>query len=262
VEASRVMILQGKVKKHIHDLLHLIKGGLGGTVGSKVSTLFSKSGSKKNEHREILKRLHEFGHSTDQLANTILALMVTSSVELTLAMTNVINLYLGSDHVKDIIAIAKATDKKTQLNAYVLEALRLQPSFRGVFRISSKDQTVNGQDFKKNDRVFLDIAASNVDASVIHNPQTVDIARSGMESLFADGAYSYLGEALTVKIVSEVTRAVFSFDGIRRAPGQSGCLTRFKDDTRLDICYAYVNNAQFVSEWPTSMSVQFNTLEK
>ena len=29
--------------------------------------------------------------------------------------------------------------------------------------ISTKDQTVNGKDYKKNDRLFLDIKASNVD---------------------------------------------------------------------------------------------------
>lgn len=44
--------------------------------------MFTKS--KTVEHRTILKRLHELGHSEDQLANTILAVMVTSSVELTL----------------------------------------------------------------------------------------------------------------------------------------------------------------------------------
>jgi hypothetical protein len=32
--------------------------------------------------------------------------------------------------------------------------------------ISSKDQTVNGKDYKKNDRVFLDTETSNVDVCV------------------------------------------------------------------------------------------------
>jgi hypothetical protein len=39
-------------------------------------------------------------------------------------MTNVVNLYLGDEYVKDIAAIAKATDKKAELDVYVLEALR------------------------------------------------------------------------------------------------------------------------------------------
>jgi hypothetical protein len=53
-----------------------------GSIVGTFSTWFSKP--KSVEHREILKRLYALGHSDDQLANTILALMVTSSVELTL----------------------------------------------------------------------------------------------------------------------------------------------------------------------------------
>ncbi|KAF8809484.1 linoleate diol synthase [Phlegmacium glaucopus] len=266
VEASKVMVLQDKVKEHIHHLLHLIEDGLCGTVGSRfslsaiietISSSFSKP--KRKEHRDILKRLYELGHSTDRLANTILALMVVSSVELTLATTNVINLYLDHPHIaKEVTAIARATDKKSQLNAHVIEALRLDPPFQGVFRILSKDQTVKGVDLKKNDRIFLDTAASNVDASIFPNPQKFDITRSAKECLFADGVYNYLGEALTVKIVGEVVRAVFSFDGICRAPGQSGSLKRFKDSTRRDIRYSYLGKGQISSEWPTSMSIQFD----
>ena len=40
------------------------------------------------------------------------------------ATTNIINLYLGNEYVKDIAAIAKASDKKAELDVYVLEALR------------------------------------------------------------------------------------------------------------------------------------------
>jgi len=255
------------VKKQIHQLLHKIKAGLGGTVGRRpsfvgtISDLFF-SKPKTVEHREILKRLHELGYSDDQLANTILALMVTSSVELTLATTNIVNLYLDDEHIKDIAAIAKATDKKAELDVYVLEALRLHAPFPGVFRTSSKNQTVNGKDYKKDDRVFLDTAASNVDSTVFKNPEAIDTARSTKESLFADGAFNYLGEKLTLKIVGEIIRAVFSLDGISRAPGQSGTLTRFKDETRCDISHGYLKSAQVITPWPNYMSIQFNAPQK
>jgi len=260
VEASKVMVLQETVKKQIHQLLHKIKDGLGGTVGRRISSLFAKP--KTVEHREILKRLHELGHSDDQLANTILALMVTSSVELTLATTNIVNLYLDDEHIKDIAAIAKATDKKAELDVYVLEALRVHPPFPGVFRISSKDQTVNGKEYKKNDRVFLDTETSNVDATVFKNPKAIDTARSTKDSLYADGVFNYLGEKLTLKIVGEIIRAIFSLDGVSRAPGQSGTLTRFKDETRCDISYGYLKSAQTITPWPNFMSIQFNAPQK
>jgi len=60
-------------------------------IGS-VSSAFSKS--KKHEYHDIVKRLYELGHSTDQLANTILALMVTSSMELALGEDLLIPLLL------------------------------------------------------------------------------------------------------------------------------------------------------------------------
>jgi hypothetical protein len=263
VEASKVMVLQEKVKKEIHRLLQLIKdgNGLSGPGGFRRSIINIFTKSKTVEHRTIIKRLHELGHSEDQLANTILAVMVTSSVELTLATTNAINLYLDTEHIKNVVAVAK-TDKKADLNAYVFEALRLNPSFPGVFRISSKNQTVDGRDIKKDDRIFLDIKSSNVDANVFKNPQAVDVTRSTKETLFGDGAFNYIGDTLTIKIVGEVIRAVFSLDGIVRAPGQSGTLIRFKDETRLDITYAYLDSAQAASPWPTSMSIQYNASQK
>jgi hypothetical protein len=67
---------------------------------------------------------------------------------------------------------------------------------------------------------------------------------------------SYLGETLTIKIVSEVLRAVFSFKNIRRAPGQSGVLKRFLNPDRLELRYAYLNQSQFLTELPTSLTVK------
>ena len=62
----------------------------------------------------------------------------------------------------------------------------LEPTFQGVFRkwltvslclnyfngdmfagISTKDQTVNGQTFKKDDHVFIDVGSANLDVSWI-----------------------------------------------------------------------------------------------
>lgn len=40
--------------------------------------------TKKKEHHEIVKHLRDLGHSTDQLANNILAILVGGTVELSL----------------------------------------------------------------------------------------------------------------------------------------------------------------------------------
>ncbi|KAH9479383.1 Linoleate 10R-lipoxygenase [Psilocybe cubensis] len=266
VEASKIMVLQEKVKSSVHKLLGLIREKLGGAVGSRmsisgivgtVSTILNKK--QKTEYNDIVKRLYELGHSTDKLANTILALMVVSGVELSLAATNTVNFYVASEQATALSKLAKAAEKDTPFHGYVYEALRLDPTFRGVFRISTKDQVIDGQNFKNGDRVFLNTASANVDEYAFSNPTAIDLNRSTKGRLYPDGVFKYLGEDLTIKIVSQILRGIFEFDNVRLAPGQSGVLQRFKNHTRQELCYAYLDNTQLPSEWPTSMSLQFDT---
>ncbi|KAF8906299.1 linoleate diol synthase [Gymnopilus junonius] len=264
VEASKVMVMQKRVKANVQKLLHLIKSGLGDAAGPRLSfsALFDTVSSlfklKKSDHHGIVKRLYELGHSTDQLTNTILALMVTSTVELSLALTNVLNYYLGTQHVEKLASIAKSTDGAAGFDGYIYEALRLEPTFRGVFRVSTKDQTLNGQDFKKGDKVFIGTALANLDDKVFPDPATFNASRSPKDHVRAEGVFNYLGEGLTIKILSQVLRAVFEFSNIRRAPNQSGALPRFKVHNRPELFYGYLNSAQIISEFPTSMSIQFD----
>lgn len=263
VELAKVMVLQESIKSHVKKLLRLIKGGLDGGAGNRlsiagivetVSSLFSKP--KKSDHSVLMKRLHELGQSHDQLANTVLALMVGASVELSLSLTNMVNLYLGSDKQAQITALAKNPD--SSLKGYVYEALRIDPPFEGVYRISTKDQTIAGQTVNKNDRIFVDIGTANLNEKVFPHPVAVDISRSTKEALFAEGVFEYLGEHLTVKVMGEVLRAVFDLNNVSRAPGQSGVLKRFKVHTRPECRYGYLNHSQIAYEWPTSMAIQYS----
>ncbi|KAK0205176.1 linoleate diol synthase [Desarmillaria ectypa] len=72
------------------------------------------------------------------------------------------------------------------------------------------------------------------------------------------GLSQCLGESLTVKILSETVRAVCSYPGICRGPGQSGVLRRFKieDNIRHQLRYGYLDNDKKVSPWPTSLMMQ------
>ncbi|KAF5383694.1 hypothetical protein D9615_003624 [Tricholomella constricta] len=258
IEASKIMVLGAKVTTHVRALLGHIKNHLGQGITNRnsIASIFSKP--KKVEHNELVKRLTAIGGSSDELANTILALMVGSTVEISLALTNMVNLYLGSDKDAELRRLANATDTKNLLDGFVYEALRLDPPLQGVYRIATKDHAVGNLSVKNGDRIFLDVAQANLDESIFPTPTTVDATRGGKHTLYGDGAFNHLGEQLTVKVMAEVLRAVFQYDNVRRAPGQSGTLRRFKDYARPQLRYAYLDRDQFSSAWPTSLSIVYD----
>jgi len=178
---------------------------------------------------------------------------------LTIATTNALNLYLGTKDAAALNALSKAGSDTTQLNGYVYESLRVDPPFNGVFRIAKKSQSIAGKSIAPGDRVFLDLANANLDPNVFANPQTVNVNRGAKGMLFDDSIFSHLGEGLTVKIVTEILRAVFNLDNLRRANGQSGVLQRFKDHTRPEISYAYLDNAQNITESPSSLVLLYGS---
>ncbi|KAG6919504.1 hypothetical protein DXG01_005094 [Tephrocybe rancida] len=248
IEASKVMVLGAKISTDIKILLAHIKEhlGLGLIHRNSIISIFSKN--KKTEYNELVKRLGELGGSTDELANTILALLVGSTVELSLALTNAVNLYLGSEHDATIRGVAKSNDAKASLDGFVYEALST----------ATKDHSVGSLTVKEGDRVFLDVGAVNLDEAVFSSANAVNTGRAGKNVLPGDGAFSHLGEKLTIKILSEVLRAVFSYDNVRRAPGQSGVLARFKEHSRPELAYAYIDHTSFSSPWPTSLSILYD----
>lgn len=257
IEASKVMVLQAKVLEHINTLLGHIKSHLQGQGNKRISVaraVSALSPTKKTEQSELIKRLAALGGSSDELANTVLALMVASTAELSLALTNAVNLYLGSE--QEVTIRTLSGDAKASLDGYVYEALRLDPPFEGVYRTAAKP--IDALGIKANDRVFLNIAVANTDESVFPSPGVVNAARESKTILPGDGLFSHLGEGLTVKIVSEVLRAVYSKNNVRRAPGQSGVLPRFKDHARPDLRFAYLDARQFTSAWPTSLSILYD----
>ncbi|PFH51764.1 hypothetical protein AMATHDRAFT_2679 [Amanita thiersii Skay4041] len=262
VDSAQFMVLGEKVTGHVHDLLRAIKNNLNITVTQRLSivnifgTIFGKN--KKAEHNELVKKIHEISHSTDEVANTLLALMVGATAELSLAMTNMLNLYLGSDKQAEIIGLAAKTDLKDELSGYVYEALRIDPPFQGVYRTSKEAVDVLGANIQKDDHIFLDICTANENPKIFPNPHIIDTSRDNKAALHGDGIFRCLGEPLAIKIMSEVLRAVYSFHNVRRAPGQSGILQRFKDAGRQQLRYGYLGPDQLPNVWPTSLTIQYD----
>lgn len=118
---------------------------------------------RSTEHHEIVRRLYEINHSTDELANNVLAVMIISA-NLSLIMANTFNLLLGTDLDASLKDLAKSSDSSA-FNGYVLESLReylstliwylsddfkgLDPPFQGFYRVSTKDQNIGSCALKK-----------------------------------------------------------------------------------------------------------------
>ncbi|KAG2350116.1 heme peroxidase [Suillus weaverae] len=265
VEAAKYMTLKQRVKDHVQELTHLIENTLG-SAGSRMSfaglfdTLSGLFGGKNQN--EVVKSLFEFGYSTEQVVNSILALLVGATVEMSLALTNVVNQLLDSEKKSSItIQTAKRVDTKdlSSLAAYTIEALRIDPPFAGVYRVAKQDETIGSLTVKQGERLFVDVATANTNEDAFPNPTILDTTRTPRERyLRGDGCFKVLGEDLASTIIAEVLRGILSFDNVRRGPGQSGDLPRFEDDALPVLRYAYLNEKMLPSAWPTSMVINYD----
>jgi len=129
---------------------------------------------------------------------------------------------------------------------------------RGFYRTSTKNQNIGGHTLKRGDRIFVDIGDANQDEKVFTRPATFDHTRSSSSVVYGDGAIKYLGKPLVLRIVSEVLRAVYAYNNIRRAPGNSGKLKRFTNSVHRQYRYAYLDSENNISPWPGSLFVQYD----
>ena len=119
---------------------------------SKVGTILRRN---KKGQNEVVNRINEISRSTDQQTNTLLALMIGATAELSLgsylyqsipyssnahnsALTNVLNLYLDNQYSTAIAALATSSDAKDNLHGYVREALsKSDPNLLIVMKVTS-----------------------------------------------------------------------------------------------------------------------------
>lgn len=259
-DPGKQMVLGETVKKNTETLLGHIKAHLSGQSGilSTLTSVLHKP--KKTEHSEVLKRLTALGLSHDQLANSILALMVGATAETTIILTNALDMLLGSEKEAEIRGLfANSTKNAAQIQGFVYEAIRLEPPFNGVFRAADKNVTISSLVIQKGDRLFLDLANANKEESVFPNASAIDNTRAPKERyLIAEGTFSTLGSELATKIIASVLGAVVTLPNLRRGPGQSGQLHKWVDTADPIIRYAYLDKAKLQAPWPTSLTLQYD----
>ncbi|KAG9313033.1 heme peroxidase [Chiua virens] len=258
IESAKYMIMKQKVGGYIEELSHHIKASFG-IAGSRISiagifgTVF---GRKKSGHNELMKRLFELGHSNEQVVNEILALLIGVTVELSLALGNVVNLLLDAEEHATFRTQAKSVDVKdlAGLEAYVIEALRIDPCFAGFGYVAKKDHTVGSLTVQQGEHLFLHVANASLNDEAFPNPTTFDATRTPRERyLRPDAIFKAVGADIAPKLIVHVLRSILALENVRRGPGQSGQLQRFKDESLKHLCHVYLDTQQFRSPWPTSM---------
>ncbi|KAF8630158.1 hypothetical protein AX15_003106 [Amanita polypyramis BW_CC] len=259
VDQAKFVLLGEKAVGYVHDLTNIIKDNSQAASSHRIS-IIDKLGAifnKNKKQNDLVKRVGGISKSHDQFVNTLLALMISSTAELSIALTNMLNLYLGNKQSSEIAELAANPDVKDQLHGFAREALRIDPPFRGVYRVAKENKNFSGFQVQANERIFLDTHAANTNAKMFPIPDAIDKAREA-SAFYGDGLSKCLGEPLTIKIMSEVLRAIYSFKNVRRAPGNSGRLQRFKDADHLQLRYNYLGTDQFPTAWPTSLTIQYD----
>ncbi|KAI0291817.1 linoleate diol synthase [Russula brevipes] len=263
VDASKAMNLEARVKEHIRDLHRHIRGNILADVGKLsiagiVGTIQSLFSAKvKKQKLSVAESLFEDGASIDRTTNNVLSLLVGASVELSQSLINIVNFYLDQPNV---VSQLRASDARNPaLEGYIYEAMRIDPPFRGVYRESVADQTVGNLTFFKGQRTFVDLAHASRNPHVFPNPTTVNVHRESKDRyLTGDGVTRSLGVDLTTKIMSQVLRAVFEFDCMRRGPGLSGTLKRYKVAAVNTLRYEFLGADHLPTAWPNTMILQYN----
>ncbi|KZT65024.1 linoleate diol synthase [Daedalea quercina L-15889] len=262
VPAAKLLNLQQKVKADIAKLLQKIDAHLGQSTGIFETIRSMFVGRNKSQKEEIRDKLWALGYSPDELAHSVLAVLVACSVELSQSIVNVVNFYIDENKprdVQDLVAKYGSGKQNAQLlSGYVLEALRLDPPFRGAYQQALQTTALGQQSLAPKEPVFLDIAQANVDSQAFPDPSLVNPTRPFDRYLASDGPARCLGTEFSTKIIASVVRAVFGYKTIKRAPGQSGQLKRLKADVFKTSTYVYLSPTQELVPWATSMVVQWD----
>jgi len=266
-EFSKLFLAE--IKGHLDDIA---QGGLISLAHFRDSLMHLITGQNAEAHA-FLRRLcnANTNATTEQLAYSVLGVIAGLVPSYGQAAAHIINFYLNDEHkaARDhMVELAKRMDDESTalLTGYCLEALRLDPQLPGLFRECLQDTVIEqgeGREsvkIERGDRVFVSLQKANLDPEVFGDyPQKIDPLRPrDSYMLFGHGAHSLLGDDFIERTMPQVIRVVFGLKNVRRAPGQSGQLTRFMINWHGTPRPFYINSKGTVTTWPESLVIQYD----
>jgi len=266
-DPAKELNVEDNARKHMEELAKIVRANLRAVGGGRLSlagifhsiqNVFTGHAARRGSH-EFMEKLIATGKPVDELANSILSVLVVATVELSQAMINMVNLYLDDSHAEQRAKIQSADPKDGKiLQGYAREAFRIDPPFAGVYREARADKTLGEHDIVDQDRLFLSIQKANLDSTVFPEPLTVNPTRPAELYLSGDGISRSFGNEFVHSVMGAVLSTVFSLKNLRRAPGISGQLKRFRYETNGTEYYQYLDKNMDPVPWATSLILQYD----
>jgi len=266
-DPAKELNVEDNARKHMEELAKIVRANLRAVGGGRfslagifrsVQNAFTGHAARRGSH-EFMEKLIATGKPVDELANSILSVLVVATVELSQAMINMVNLYLDDNHAEQRAKIQSADPKDGKiLQGYAREAFRIDPPFAGVYREARADKTLGEHDIVDQDRLFLSIQKANLDSTVFPEPLTVNPTRPAELYLSGDGISRSFGNEFVHSVMGAVLSTVFSLKNLRRAPGISGQLKRFRYETNGTEYYQYLDKNMDPVPWATSLILQYD----
>ncbi|EJD07240.1 linoleate diol synthase [Fomitiporia mediterranea MF3/22] len=257
-EPEKELNTEDRARKYMNKIHDVVKTNLRAVSGSRLSFIgFLGSvfaGPKKPSH-EFLQKMVATGKPLDELANAIVSVAIVATVELSQAMINMVNLYLDAPQRSHIESAGENVDI---LAAFAREAMRIDPPFAGVYREALSDKHLGQLSVKTNERLFLSIAKANRSPNVFPNPTEVDVTRSADLYLAGDGISRSFGNTFVHSVMGAALKTIFALPNLRRSPGVSGTLKRFRYNANGTEYYQYLDKNMDPTAWATSLILQYD----
>ncbi|KAF9042906.1 heme peroxidase [Panaeolus papilionaceus] len=206
------------------------------------------------------------GSSRKEFTAALFAALIPSAALYSQAVSHIINFYLDDDKKvarEEIVKLAASSgaDASAKIEAYILEALRLDPPVTGVYRTAAKDDVLAGVEVKAGQTVFASITQANTDlAAYGATASSFDVTRSPKVSPLIDfGEHGLMTSEFFKATAPAIVAKVLSLKDVQRGPGRSGTFTRFSEEWHGAPKTAYINLKGMICPWPDALMIQYSS---
>ncbi len=194
------------------------------------------SGAPRTEPEDVFSRLlrthlpRELGFDDRRMLANVAGLLIGSVETISQAVVQVLRQILARESVREEAVAAAADPDTAGFDAYVWEALRLDPINPLVFRFTERDTVVAaGTDretrLPRGTVVFALTASAMSDEAYVASPDDFQVGRPDVPPLtFGFGDHTCLGRHVASAVVPEVVRRVLLRPGVRLLPSPEGDL--------------------------------------